>query len=616
MVAKKTTDLRKLPPLLSPTLPADIEDELAKRRAASVTSKSRGIGLKKSPNEPGKRPTKAPLSSHHDAHAAKPAPKDMNASATKTARPSTPKKSISSPIPKPTELLRETAHQKPRLSSPEQTTKKSKANGVTSTKSVNGLSGKPKDETSALSGQRSGPEKAERKTLLLKLKIPKSARKNWVRIISIQPRPKKPDHSQRNRNSDHEIKAAKGQDALKAGEKRRRPDEREEADSSNKRQKSLGGSALIKNPHTPVRPTNKSPALSQHGSAQKSHKSTPKTEVKSTAMRRITSGEGDVKTPYGGTSNGTPTALGITERAIRDSKFSVNAVPSSVATDRNGEIAFWSAEQRKYMALGRTLKHAADAILKSPECVDNNVLFDPAAKNRGLAIALETIICYMLAFSIGDEITRINRKAGDVGTWRSILQYLDSVTGAAHTIPHLLGLCLQLGAVCRDTIHAYELEREHDRLERERLGRERPVSADTDAASSSFPDQEANTPVGDLLSASRTAQNAQTRPGYANLKADFITELIDNARAWHKGISTLPVDDLQQCYPQTWAKRSKSPGPAKGKERLVAKRYGEGLFYLPLSSASTGIEAVRMGWSFLNEWVSKEGVEWEPRISI
>lgn len=582
-----------------------------------MTSKSRSIGLKKLPSEPGKRPTKAPQSSHQDTNAAKSAPRDMNASLTKTARPSTPKKPTSSPIPKPMEALRETAHSKPRISSPEQTTKKPKPNGVTNIKALaNGLSSKAKDENSALSGQRSGLEKPERKILLLKLKIPKSARKNWVRIISIQPRPKKPDHSQRNRNSEHEIKAAKEQDTSKAGEKRRRPDEREEAESSNKRQKSLSGSTLIRNPHTPVRPTNKSPVLSQHGSAQRSHKSTPKAEVKSTTRRRITSGEGDVKTPYGGTSNGTPTPLGIIERAGRDAKLLVNAASNTLATDRNGEIAFWRAEQRKYMELGRTLKHAADAILKSPECVDNNVLFDPAAKNRGLAIALETIICYMLAFSIGDEITRINRKAGDVGTWRSILQYLDSVTGAAHTIPHLLGLCLQLGAVCRDTIHAYELEREHDRLERERLGRERPVSADADAVSSSFPEQEANTPMGDLLAASRTAQNVQTRPGYANLKADFITELIDNARAWHRGISTLPVDDLQQCYPKTWAKRSKSPGPAKGKERLVAKRYGDGPFYLPLSSASTGIEAVRMGWSFLNEWVAKEGIEWEPRISI
>lgn len=582
-----------------------------------MTSKSRSIGLKKPPNEPGKRPTKAPQSSHQDPHAAKPAPKDMNASLTKTARPSTPKKPTSSPIPKPMEALRETAHQKPRISSPERTTKKTKPNGVTNPKAVaNGLSGKAKDETSALIGHRPGPEKPERKTLLLKLKIPKSARKNWVRIISIQPRPKKNDHSQRNRNSEHEIKAVKEQDTSKAGEKRRRPDERDEAESSNKRQKSLSGSTLTRNPHTPVRPANKSPVLSQYGSAQKSHKSTPKAEVKSTTMRRITSGEGDVKTPYGGASNGTPTPLGIIERAGRDTKLSVNAASNAVATDRNGEIAFWRAEQRKYMELGRTLKHAADAILKSPECVDNNVLFDPAAKNRGLAIALETIICYMLAFSIGDEITRINRKAGDVGTWRSILQYLDSVTGAAHTIPHLLGLCLQLGAVCRDTIHAYELEREHDRLERDRLGRERPVSADADTASSSFPEQEANTPMGELLAASRTAQNVTTRPGYANLKADFITELLDNARAWHRGISTLPVDDLQQCYPKTWAKRSKSPGPAKGKERLVAKRYGDGPFYLPLSSASTGIEAVRMGWSFLNEWVAKEGVEWEPRISI
>lgn len=598
MPAKKSVAVRKLPPLLSPTLPPNVEEELARRRTTAGAAKT---GLKKPPDESGKKPSKAPPSSQHDLFMVKLASKDVNTPSTKTGKPSPSNKPTSSPIAKPSNSLRETAHQKARTSTPDHTGKKTKPNGVTGTKPlVNGLSSKIKDDPSALNGQKP----SENKSLLLKLKIPKSARKNWVRIIGLRPGPKKSDPNQLNRSSDHDIKLIKDQDIPKAGEKRRRPEEREDTESSNKRQKSSGGATLIRNPHTPVRLANKSPASSQQGSAPKSHKLTPKVELRGTAMRRITSGEGDVQTPSGGTSNGTPIATGSGERAARDAKALFNPNSSTLASERIGELAIWKAERQKYQELGRTLKHAADKILKSSECIEHNVLFDPAAKKRGVATAVETILCYMLAFSVGDEAARINRKAGDVSAWRSILPYVDSVTGEVKPIPHLHGLCIQLGAVCRDTIHAYELDRELDRLERER-----PTSASIDEVRPSPPG--AGTPVSESVS-----KATQNRRDSVNFKVDFIKELMENSRAWHTGISRLPVDELQQCYPKTWAKRSKFPGDPKGKERLTAKRYGEGPFYLPLSSTSSGIEAVRMGWSFLGEWCAKERVKWEAKMGI
>lgn len=439
--------------------------------------------------------------------------------------------------------------------------------------------------------------------------------------------PRKPDQSlapqtqglPRNRSSDqHEGK--KEPEISKSGEKRRRAEEKED-EPSNKRQKPSGGTlpaqkhnapikpagkspALPSNHNTPkplkstpIKPTIRSPAISQHGSAQRPQTSTPKHNLKSTAMHRITSAEGNVQTPSEGMRSGTPTAPGSAERSTRDARATSSTSSTTVAPDKSGDVAVWKAEQKKYADLGRSLKRVADVLIKNPDPKEYPKESDGSnstvAKNQGIAVAIETVLCYMLAFLAGDELHG-GRKAGDAGTWRSLLGYLNFVIGLAEPIPHLHGLCLQLEAVCRDNILLCELER---------LERDPTLGAGSDEARPS--------PSNGAATAERTARAA----AYAEFKRDLIKNAQSSQQAWLTGYSRLSTDDLSQSYPKTWAKRTKVPGPVKGKERLVIGKY-EGGFYLPLSQTSSVLEAVRMGMSFLEEWCKTEKVQWKAKLRL
>ena len=527
-----------------------------------------------------------------------------------------PKNTTSSSKSKPVDSFPGTPRPKARSSPPVHNDRNPKTNG---TKVLEyDLSAKRKGGALESAGSSSVAEQPENKSLILKLKIPKSARKTVTRIVGLSQGPKRTetilalDHDgPRLSNKDHGQNQFES-DVSKTGEKRRRPEEKEEVERSNKRQKpaaatggvahranppartllrspATGGvaakpplttmstsppiGAIVHKPHTPLRiktPSRKSPANTQHGSGQRTTMSTPKRDLKATAMRRITSAEGNVQTPSGGTRNGTPTAPFSADRAARDARAVVNAT-SNTMTPEKIETAEWKAEQKRYLDLGRSRKHDADAILNRSS--KNFYNEDSVAKNQGIALAIETVLCYMLAFCVGDEYWRVarNKGPGDIVAWRSLLGYLNFVIGLVEPIPHLHGLCLHLQAVCRETIQQYEL----DRLDRD------PIPS---AGSDDY--------------------------------ADFKTKLVENSRAahqaWLTGNSRLPCDELQQSYPRTWAKRAKAP---KAKERLVMRKYNGG-FYLPLGSTSSGIEAVRMGWSFLGEWCAKEGVRWEGKMGL
>ena len=311
-------------------------------------------------------------------------------------------------------------------------------------------------------------------------------------------------------------------------------------------------------------------------------------------MHRIASAEGVVQTPAAGISSGTPTAPGSAERSARDVRATSNTSSIAVAPSKHGDVAMWRAENMKYIALGRTLKHAADVKLKGTESKEPDGSDNAVAKNEGIAIAIETVLCYMLAFLASNELLG-GRKAGDAGAWRTLLPYLNFVIGQAEPIPHLHGLCLQLDAVCRDTIFLSEVEK----LER-----------DADLADDARPSP-SNREAG-----AATAERTAKAPTHAEFKKEFVRSAQSAHHSWLIGYSRLSTDALMQSYPNTWAKRSKVPGAVKGRDRLVAGKYGDGGFYLPLSQASSGIEAVRMGLSFLEEWCKTEKVEWNPKLVL
>ena len=669
--------LHGFPPLLSPTLPPSIEEELAKLEANVKAAINEKPGQKKTSetsisSSSIKSQGQSPFA--HLSQTTSSLKDRIDLCKKSETHVSELKRSATSPASKNINPIRGVANSQKQLTptaNPKE--KAAKATGNVGTKLLPNSISKSGNEMASLAGPKSNTDHSEKESLIVKLKIPKSARRNWAALIRLAPRPRKPEFSQQPSNEKLKDRArepalASGLDktreqpqqrkalmeqakdvkdaAAKTGEKRRRLDAVNDPESSIKRHKpttspvpnrksqtptlpnkphtsSLNqkpyASALSHKPHTPVRSILKSPALSQSKSIQKYPTPTPKRTLAGIAMQRITSQEADVQTPFGGTRGGTPTAPNSIERGNRDGRSASNpslggsssvhgedlamvgepsgghsgdAVNSSGAVKLNGHdgAAAWKHEQTRHLGLGRTLKHKSDGLIKVGAIVNP----DEVARERGVAIAVETILCYMLGFIAGDEALRTGGKAGDASGWRSLLPYIQyTINMIDH--PHLKGLVLQLEAVCREIIHVYDI----DRLKRETLPGEEVRSNPASNDAFSMP----------LSKGEKLHQYTE-----------FKNSLVDNARLarqnWLQGKARLTNEKLEESYPLTWGKRAEAPPEEDSKEKLVPNEYNRGTFYLPLSSTSSGIEAVRLGWSFLNEWSTKFEVQWEGKLSL
>lgn len=344
-------------------------------------------------------------------------------------------------------------------------------------------------------------------------------------------------------------------------------------------------------PRTPIPPPSKSPSFkSQSSHLASANKptaaTTPKRDVKAVAavaLRRPRSGDGDVMTPSGPAAarSGTPTAPPSAEKPkppvhnASSSSTSTTTTAAAATTTRQEEIAALRADHKRYLALGRDLKHAADALLKPKE--PSAITTDSSdTANRGTAIALECVLCYMLAFALADEASHLARHSfGDASSWRSLLPYWAFVESKCQQLPQsplLHGLVLQLGAVCRDVIHNHDIDR---------------LASDPVPPGEDF--------------------------------ADFKARLVEDARVartlWQEGTRRLCVDALREQFPRTWEKRAAVP--VVGRVKLEPGAYS-GEFYLPLSGGgvSSAVEAVRVGWAVLGEWCDREGVTWEGRLGL
>lgn len=598
-----------LPRMLSPTLPANVEEQLAQLRGGNAQ-----------PSKKDKAPTSAEIkakpTTNGNTVSDKSKPTSENRSKNKTAEILEKGRAINKPssaqtTPSTGSSSKETERKGGSQDTTEASTKSKIAavhgrEGLNDGRKLNG-----KGHSSSGPTGKTSPEDQPR--LIVRLKIPKSLRKNCQRILQMQPRPRKlpvqpqsalssaPTDTSKERptsngsaarqiqqssfvngdntrgRSDTSSKpkaVVNGPGTPQSGEKRRQPDEdKGSSQPSSKRQRPSG--ADLQRPSTPVTSSLKSPNIPQPSSSQKSQLSTPKNSLKSAAMQRVGSTEGDVKTPLGSIRSNTPTAPGSAERSSNRegrSSSNVSSTSTSLPTNKNDEGTFYKAEFNKYADMARSLKRAADALAKSK---GGQVNTDSVARKEGLAVAIETTLCYMLAFTLKDESDRIKRLPSDRVAWVSLLPYFRFLKSLLRDdeSPHLQGFLYQLEAVCRGTI----LHHDFERLKRE------PATADDDSVT-------------------------------------FRRQMAENGEAvthsWMDGINLLTADDLKGEYPKTWSRRSKERVSSRGKEKLVPKCYGEGIYHLPLSTTSSSIEAVRAGWSFLGEWCKKEGVKWEAKMGL
>ncbi|EZF33560.1 hypothetical protein H109_01950 [Trichophyton interdigitale MR816] len=549
-----------LPPLLSPTLPPDIEEELARlpddgleKTSRSHSSSISSISNKVIPSKPkpGANSSSSTKQSQQSSRAAekKPAsistssaalpPKPPTASSKPAASQPTPRITTTAPKEKLIVKLKYGRQNRKRIEALLKISSKRKPTPTQTSAKPKGLPDSIVVSKSSPSNSSPQPGSSTAATSMGKQREPSSGYK----------RPK----------------AVDGDDVQEPALKRPR--------SSN----TLAPPLLDQAP-TPSMQTPRSTSATKHPPASSQDQFlTPKKEPKGTAMRRVGSGDSDMKTP-----SGSATSVKMTQSLSVESHPSSSAQPS----ERRG----WRDEYQRFVNLGRDLKHASQRNSTHKYSTSHDIQDDKLSAT----IAVEALLCFVLAFIAEQRFQSLSRQVGNSTGWRSIIAYWQSVLNRTTSYPHLHGLCLLLGAVCHDSIHSLDLER---------------------LATTPFPDEHSPAPTpgsdGNTVTSEETKKQ---RREFAELRTRLPESYKVARRLWLEGSRELSDSVLTQHYPNTWSKRLRN-STDRGREQLKLGEYG-GDFYLPLGTASTPLEAVRFAWAFLNEWSEREGVKWKGRLGL
>lgn len=593
-----------LPPLLSPTLPTTIEAQLKK-----IREEKNAIDHQPSLSEVRKQLAK-----------------------TNSPEPSIQKGSLGATKPSGKDLsIPSKISDKDNLRPLSKGQKNATTNGVAASKSLpNGATHHAKTEDPTRLMTTPPVSKPERKRFLVKLKIPKAVRKRCAQLLKLQPLSQKqadqrtPKPTSTEGPNGERITVAKANGASKtepgkdsssplpdskskyvddklsasrsAEKRRRREEDGDVLEPASKRRKQPESLEFSSKPHTPLRPPLVSPVLSQHGSASKTHLSTPMRDLKSTAMRRIGSSEGDVKTPVGAVRGSTPVATSVLDRSSREGRSTSSAPSGNLDVGGSERLTVLKAEQGRFSGLGRTLKHTVQKMLPA----ENDFKTDAPVTRQGAAIAFEALLAFLLSFVILDEMNKLYGKSPEVTAWRSLLGFFKYVKEVTQLYRPVRGLVHQLEGVCRDTIALYDAQRlERDSFLNSLLDDNRPSTANSNPA----------------LSPS-VMEKSKAKTDFAKFRSEHVDNLRTAQVTWQAGFSKLPTRELQRQFPASWAKSADIPCLGKGKEEIIVGKYIEGSYYLPLGPASTGLEAVRAGWRMLDEWCSREGVKWEGKMGL
>jgi len=323
------------------------------------------------------------------------------------------------------------------------------------------------------------------------------------------------------------------------------------------------------------------PASSSLPSRNDKPKSTTLTSVKdpkASVSRRVDPGEAGGKTP-----------VNLANKRHSVDPGSKESPSQSDSRPRNNERRAWRDEFQKFSNTGRELKHASErSRTKSGASATDEKL--------ALVTAIEAIMCFILAFVADDQSKALMRQGGDSSAWVSILAYWRVVRNYSASYPVLHGLCLLLGAVSYDAIHALDLER----LAVSPLpGEHTPVPTPT-------PGSDGNTILSD--------ENKKSRKEFLELRTRLLECYRESQKLWLEGTRALSEDVLHQNFPTTWSHRSHNHAE-RGKIPLKAGDYA-GDYFLPFGGTTPPIEVVRFGYSMLKEWCAQQDVEWKRRLSL
>ena len=414
---KKTKEalLHGLPPMLSPTLPAEIEEELAK-----LTPGLRG-GLTSS-RAPSLSPSVYSKERKRDASTD---PKSKPSSENRA--PSTPKQSSRDPkqITSAPRQQHEDDDAHSNLGS-----KASKKSKIVKIKIKN------KKNRSTLINylrMRPTPNRGSGKTLVKSGLVDVPSDHNSIKSIS-KPKPSKAIRSP-------EESESSGNDEPLATQKssKRRVTGLDDVDFGRSQPKRAKGSEQASLPQDPssTKSVAATPKQAMPNSAQKSHLS-----VKSTAMQRTASQE-SAATPA---RDNTPTANGHKPESPDRREWKNNV----------------RLECNRLVKLATDIKHESDDYLKrmiGREYEEHRQL--------GSVLATEASLCFVLAAIVSDEPDRSTKRHSDPALWKSTRDFMSSLSSThAKKFQYLYGFLKQVEGVVGDTI-AYQHDMRGEAILRE-----------------------------------------------------------------------------------------------------------------------------------------------------
>jgi hypothetical protein len=314
-----------------------------------------------------------------------------------------------------------------------------------------------------------------------------------------------------------------------------------------------------KEPRTPLHPDLTSPSLTS--SMPKSQQVTPtirKDHLSAVAMVRELSAEGNVNTPSSVKSS-TPVAVNghASQGLHNDAK-----PPSSQPSTRTPKQSAWETEQKRLEGIGRKLKHAASAHLDKLKLVQSDPKGGSTEHKLAAIKSLESLLAYFLAFTCGDQaaLAAEPRQHARLQNWKTLHGFFGFVKRNCETLPLLSGLASHLGVIYAARI-----------LE-----------------------------IG-------THQSKQAAQDVAYECSGIMFKNVRDAEV------KLGLDALTEHFPNTWRARVKDTGAA---DDVIEPGSFRGNIVLPLGLQTSPLRAARAGYALLQEWMTKEGIDYELVLKL
>lgn len=562
-----TSSSPRLPELLSPTLPPELEEELAHLEDESpLASKRERTAVSKVDSRNGTPNIKAP------AH-------DRIRSDQKSTTNTHPKEA-SKTTPLPTSGKNNTRNRDSDLRSTSPYAQKSPVSSTTA---------KPKRTPSTATGSKAT------KKLIVKLKYGRSNRKRVGALLKFNGKPSLSDSlpsraSKESFSADEDEDLSRSESKFRGRKRERSPDD--DRIEEHPPRDTIGAGKTV--PSDKVRtsnatsfksPSSKRPTISKTDSAAP----TPAKDSRPRHQRLADGGDAEVKTPLG--SSGGKSLPPKPDKAVQ-----VSPSNGDVMRARDQERRSWRDEYTKFTGLGRESKHTADGYSRARATSSEHV--SALDGKLAAASAIESILCFIVAFVANDRHRSLARQIGDSETWRSIIPYWRVVERTTSAYPHLHGLCLVLGAVSRDTINTLDLER----LAVCPLpGEQSPVPT---------PGSDGNTVTSDRNNSNRSHNKKE----FLDLRNRLPENHKEANRLWLEGCRELSDDVLAKEYPETWSSRSRNFAE-RGHDDFKIGQYAGG-FFLPFGRTTTPMETVRFGVALLREWCKKENIDFKARLKL